>query len=39
MDMVAKLNAGYTFLAFSLDFYYLGNMAREQMELLKNYLK
>lgn len=30
-----KLAAGYTFLAFSLDFYFLGNKAREQMALLK----
>jgi 2-dehydro-3-deoxyglucarate aldolase len=31
-----KLSQGYTFLAFSLDFFYLGNKAREQMALLKH---
>lgn len=31
-----KIAAGYTFLAFSLDFYFLGNKAREEMGKLKN---
>jgi len=34
-EMLDKIKAGYTFLAFSLDFYYLGDKAREQMALLK----
>lgn len=34
-----KLAAGYTFLAFSLDFFFLGDKAREQMSLLKQNLK
>lgn len=38
-EMMTKIKNGYTFLAFSLDFYYLGNMVREQMQLLKNNLK
>lgn len=33
-----KLNVGYTFLAFSLDFFFLGDKAREQMSLLKTVL-
>lgn len=33
-----KLASGYTFLAFSLDFLYLGDKAREQMALLKQNL-
>lgn len=33
--VMEKLNAGYTFIAFSLDFYYLGDKAREQMSLLR----
>lgn len=33
--VIEKLNAGYTFIAFSLDFYYLGDKAREQMSLLR----
>ncbi len=32
----AKLDEGYTFLAFSLDFYFLGDKVREQMLALKN---
>ncbi len=31
----AKIDLGYTFLAFSLDFFFLGDKAREQMQLLK----
>lgn len=34
-----KLAAGYNFLAFSLDFFFLGDKAREQMSLLKQNLK
>lgn len=30
-----KLSEGYTFLAFSLDFFFLGDKAREQMNFLK----
>lgn len=30
-----KIDLGYTFLAFSLDFFFLGDKAREQMTLLK----
>lgn len=36
---VEKINLGYTFLAFSLDFFFLGDMAREQMKSLKDSLK
>ena len=32
---VKKINKGYTFLAFSIDFFFLGDLARTQMELLK----
>ena len=38
-DVIAKLNCGYNFLAFSIDFFYLGDMAREQMKLLKSNIK
>lgn len=31
-----KIDLGYTFLAFSLDFFFLGDKAREEMEKLKN---
>ena len=30
-----KINKGYSFLAFSLDFFFLGDKAREEMNLLK----
>lgn len=30
-----KIDLGYSFLAFSLDFFFLGDKAREQMQLLK----
>lgn len=30
-----KINSGYTFLAFSLDFFFLGDKAREEMKKLK----
>lgn len=31
-----KIKKGYSFLAFSLDFFFLGDKAREEMELLKS---
>lgn len=31
-----KINKGYNFLAFSLDFFFLGDKAREEMKKLKN---
>lgn len=34
-----KIDKGYTFLAFSLDFFFLGDKAREQMGLLKNVIQ
>jgi len=37
--LMEKVNKGYTFLAFSLDFFFLGDKAREQMSLLKNAVK
>lgn len=33
-----KINKGYSFLAFSLDFFFLGDKAREEMKLLKDKL-
>lgn len=33
-----KYNLGYTFLAFSIDFFFLGDKAREEMKLLKESL-
>lgn len=33
-----KINKGYTFVAFSLDFFFLGDKARKEMELLKSKL-
>lgn len=33
-----KINMGYTFLAFSIDFFFLGDKARSEMNLLKNKL-
>ncbi len=33
--VVEKINKGYSFLAFSLDFFFLGDKAREEMALLK----
>jgi 2-dehydro-3-deoxyglucarate aldolase len=35
---VEKINKGYSFLAFSLDFFFLGDKAREEMKLLKSKL-
>ena len=34
-DLVEKIDKNYTFLAFSLDFFFLGDKAREEMNLLK----
>jgi len=34
-----KINKGYSFLAFSLDFFFLGDKAREEMKMLKSKLK
>lgn len=34
-----KIDIGYTFLAFSLDFFFLGDRAREEMSKLKNNYK
>lgn len=31
-----KINNGYSFLAFSLDFFFLGDKAREEMKKLKS---
>lgn len=31
-----RVKSGYTFLAFSIDFFFLGDLARTQMDLLKN---
>jgi len=33
--VLEKVNKGYSFLAFSLDFFFLGDKAREQMDLLR----
>ena len=33
-----KINKGYCFLAFSIDFFFLGDKAREEMKLLKSQL-
>lgn len=34
-DLAEKIDKNYTFLAFSLDFFFLGDKAREEMNLLK----
>lgn len=34
-DLIQKINKNYTFLAFSLDFFFLGDKAREEMSLIK----
>ena len=34
-----KIDKGYTFLAFSIDFFFLGDLARNQMEILKGKIK
>jgi 2-dehydro-3-deoxyglucarate aldolase len=36
--VIDKLEMGYNFVAFSLDFFFLGDKAREQMQLLKSSL-
>ena len=35
-DVLQKKKLGYTFLGFSLDFLFLGNKARDEMNKLKN---
>lgn len=37
--ILEKINDGYTFLAFSIDFFFLGDNSRNQMKLLKNKIK
>ena len=37
--VINKINAGYTFIGFSLDFYFLGEKARTEMENLYNVIK
>jgi 2-dehydro-3-deoxyglucarate aldolase len=34
-----KINQGYTFLAFSMDFFFLGDLARNEMNILKRKIK
>ena len=34
-DLLEKIDKNYTFLAFSLDFFFLGDKAREEMNLIK----
>jgi 2-dehydro-3-deoxyglucarate aldolase len=36
--ILEKINKGYSFLAFSLDFFFLGDKARQEMNLLKEKL-
>lgn len=36
--IIEKIDNGYTFLAFSLDFFFLGDKARKEMKLLKDKL-
>ena len=36
---IKKINKGYNFVAFSIDFFFLGDMARKQMKLLKKNIK
>lgn len=36
MNVQEKIDKGYTFLAYSLDFFFLGDKAREGMDFLKN---
>jgi len=38
MKMMEKIKKDYSFLAFSLDFFFLGDKAREEMKLLKSKL-
>ncbi|MBU6158102.1 MAG: 2,4-dihydroxyhept-2-ene-1,7-dioic acid aldolase [Bacteroidetes bacterium] len=37
--IVEKINKGYSFLAFSLDFFFLGDKARDEMRLLNQKIK
>lgn len=37
-NVIDKLNKGYSFIAFSLDFFFLGDRAREEMDKLKQKL-
>ena len=39
LKIMEKIDKGYSFLAFSLDFFFLGDKARNEMELLKSKLK
>ena len=39
LKLKEKIDKGYTFLAFSLDFFFLGDKAREQMGLLKSVIQ
>ena len=39
IKVLEKTKQGYSFLAFSLDFFFLGDKARDEMKLLKNKLK
>ena len=39
LKILEKIDKGYSFLAFSLDFFFLGDKARNEMELLKSKLK
>lgn len=39
LKMLEKIHKGYSFLAYSLDFFFLGDKAREEMKLLRNKLK
>ena len=38
LKTIEKINQGYSFLAFSLDFFFLGDKARTEMKLLKSKL-
>ena len=35
-DIKEKIDLGYSFIGFSLDFFFLGEKAREEMEKIKN---
>jgi len=37
--VLEKINKGYSFLAFSIDFFFIGDKAREEMKLLKEKIK
>jgi len=39
MKVLEKINKGYSFLAFSIDFFFIGDKAREEMKLLKEKIK